>query len=107
MEVPFASSDLATLLPTAFWLLLLLPGVALARRLAPRDLESPPIVGVAVAYVVLLACLAPLVVGACVHLCMCGHLAAHPTSRHSLPRSLQRRPCTLWSVAPRRCWIRG
>ncbi len=62
MEVPFASSDLATLLPTAFWLLLLLPGVALARRLAPRDLESPPIVGVAVAYVVLLACLAPLVV---------------------------------------------
>jgi tetratricopeptide (TPR) repeat protein len=61
MEVPFSSSDLATLLPTAFWLLLLLPGVALARRLAPRDLESPSIVGVAVAYVVLFACLAPLV----------------------------------------------
>ncbi len=62
MEVPFASSDLATLLPTAFWLLLLLPGVALARRLAPRDLESPPIAGVAVAYVVFFACLAPVVV---------------------------------------------
>lgn len=62
MNVPFAISDQATLLPTAFWLLLLLPGWALARRLAPRDLDSPPIVGVAVCYVCLFACLAPLVV---------------------------------------------
>ena len=61
MEVPFANSDLATLLPTAFWLLLLLPGWALARRLAPRDLEGPLIASVAVAYTTLLACLAPLV----------------------------------------------
>jgi tetratricopeptide (TPR) repeat protein len=62
LNVPFAISDQATLLPTAFWLLLLLPGWALARRLAPRDLEGPPIVGVAVCYVCLFACLAPLVV---------------------------------------------
>ena len=62
MNVPFAISDQATLLPTAFWLLLLLPGWALARRLAPRDLDTPPIVGIAVCYVCLFACLAPLVV---------------------------------------------
>lgn len=53
--------DLALLLPSAFWLLLLLPGLAIARRFAPEELESGPIAGIAVCAAATLAGLAPLV----------------------------------------------
>ncbi len=53
--------DLALLLPSVFWLLLLLPGLAIAERFAPEELASGPIAAIAVCAAATLAALAPLV----------------------------------------------
>ena len=50
-----------TLIPFFFWALLVLPGHALARRLAPGELASGPIAGIAVCALCLLVCLLPVV----------------------------------------------
>jgi len=66
--------DLALLLPSVFWLLLLLPGLAIARRFAPEELASGPIAGIAVCAAATLTCLAPLVAA----LYLVGTVAAVP-----------------------------
>ncbi len=53
-----------SVLPSLFWLALLLPGFALARRLAPRELGGGPLPSIAVAFVASFAALAlPIALG--------------------------------------------
>ena len=65
-----------TALPLLFWLSLLLPGVALVRRVAPRELEGGVLPSVGIAWMAALAALAPVVIAGYLLRMSTGALAA-------------------------------